>query len=168
MADEPLEFKVGGFCGLKPEAAAKGDSTPARLLKIGWPNRFLIVEIYEDEEKGKLLRLDPCCGWMRDLRDEEKHACEAHPVKYFDPLPGHIAEEVEAEQEADESMVGPRGGRYVAFGRGASEEDLTSLEFVNGGKTKSFFFRHAGSKPFVIQGKAAHRLATFIDKLGIL
>ncbi len=171
MDEEKPEFKIGGFCRLTAEAAAKVDSTPARLLKAGWPNEFLIVEIYEDEEKekGKLLRLDPCCGWMKDLRDDEKNACEAHPAKFFEPLPGHISEDIENESEAQEDeAVGPAGGRYTGVGVGDNEEDLVGVEYVNGEKSKTFFLRRAGQAPIVISGTGAQRLGKILTKLGIL
>lgn len=171
MDEEKIEFKIGGFCRLKAEAAAKVDSTPARLLKAGWPNEFLIVEIYEDgeKEKGKLLRLDPCCGWMKDLRDDEKHACEAHPAKFFEPLPGHISEDIENESEAEEGeAVGPAGGRYTGVGLGDTDEDLMGFEYVNGEKAKTFFLRCAGKPPIMIKGVGAQKLGKILNKLGIL
>ncbi len=128
------------------------------------------MEIYEDEEKdkGKLLRLDPCCGWMKDLRDDEKHACEAHPAKFFEPLPGHISEDIENESEAEEDeAVGPAGGRYTGVGVGDSEEDLVGVEYVNGEKTKTFFVRCAGKAPMMVRGTGAQRLAKIFSKLGI-
>ena len=167
MAEDKIEFKIGGFCRLKAEAAAKVDSTPARLLKAGWPNKFLIVEIYDEKDKGQILRLDPCCGWMKDLRDDQKNACEAHPAKFFEVLPGHISEDIEKE-EAEEEAVGPAGGRYTGLGVGDNNEDLLSVEYVNGGKSKTFFLRRAGQPPIVIRGAGAQRLMKFIDRLGII
>ena len=171
MPDDKNEFKFGGFCKLKAEAAAKVDSTPARLLKAGWPNKFLIVEIYEEKDKGKLLRLDPCCGWMIDLRDDEKNACEAHPAKFFEVLPGHISEDIENEAEAEvaeEEVVGPAGGRYTGLGVGDSDEDLVGVEYVNGETTKTFFVRCAGKAPIMVRGTGAQRLSKIFSKLGIL
>jgi hypothetical protein len=167
MADEEkVEFKVGGFCRVSATTVAKiPDMTPVRLLKNGWPNKFLIIEIYDDEEKGKLLRLDPCCGWMRDLKKEEETACEAHPAKYFEPLPGHIQDQEDGE-EAEED---PQGRRYSGFGQDEEGEDAVGVEYVrNGGKTGSFFFRRAGERPIVVRGQAADKLLRAVKKLGIL
>jgi hypothetical protein len=165
--DTAVEFKVGGFVALKADAVAKVDMTPVRLLKAGWPNKFLILEIYEDEKAGKLLRLDPCCGWMMDLIKEEEHACEAHPAKYFEPAAGHIADQAE---EGDGTVdANGKGRRYSGFGRGESAEDAVGVEYVEGGeKPASFFFRRAGTSPVVLRGEAADKAMALLAKLGIL
>ncbi len=106
---------------------------------------------------------------MKDLRDDEKHACEAHPAKFFEPLPGHISEDIENESEAQEDeAVGPAGGRYTGVGVGDSEEDLVGVEYVNGEKSKTFFLRRAGQPPIVISGSGAQRLGKILNKFGIL
>jgi hypothetical protein len=162
------EFKVGGFVAVTAEAVAKAAMTPVSLLKVGWPNKFLVLEIYEDEKRGgKLVRLDPCCGWMQDLIKEGDHACEAHPAKYFTPLPGHIRDQAE---EAEESSAGDGARRYSGFGRKEGGEDAVGMEYVHGGQEEppSFFFRRAGTSPVVIRGAAADRVLDILSKLGIL
>lgn len=171
MADdnETLDFKVGGFCALTEDAATKGTGTPGKLRKIGWPNKFLIVEVFEDKEGEKFLRFDPCCGWMEDLKDPKKDACVAHPAKFFTPLSGHIADDIAQEtEEAEEAPVGPAGGRYTGLNLGEGEEDMVGVEFLNGTKAKKFFLRRAGKPPIVISGVGAQRMMKFIDGLGIL
>lgn len=167
--NEKLDFKVGGFCALTEEAAAKGGSTPGRLRKIGWPNKFLIAEVFEDKEGKRFLRFDPCCGWMEDLKDPTKYACQAHPATFFTPLPGHISDDIAQETEdSEEAPTGPAGGRYTGLNVGEGEEDLIGVEFVNGTKAKTFFLRRAGKPPIVISGVGAQRMMKFIDRLGIL
>ncbi len=169
MADEKPEFKVGGFCRLKAEAAARMDSTPARLLREGWPNWFAIDQIYEDEKQGTLLKLDPCCEWMEDPVDREKHACKAHPAKNFEVIPGHLKDQLDAEDEETEGAgKGPSGGRYAGFALGEDVEDIISVEYVNGGKAPAFIFRKSGKAPQILKGSLAVKALRTFTKLGIL
>jgi len=170
---EAIDFKVCGFAALTADAVARVDMTPVHLLKIGWPNRFLILEVYEDAAQGKLLRLDPCCAWMRDPLDDTKEACKAHPAKHFESLVGHIADQADAEAEAKEGSGAVddngKGHRYSGFGRSEGGEDTVGVEFVeDGDKPPSFFFRRAGASPVVLRGEAANKIRTVLGKLGIL
>ncbi len=164
------DFEVGGFCQLAATTVAKVSLTPVALLKVGWPNQFLILDIYDDEEKGKLLRLDPCCGWMRDLQKEEKYACEAHHAKYFEPLPGHIKDQPKGEaEEAEEGGALQGKRRYSGFATEEGGEDVLGVEYVgNGGKAGALFFRSAGKRPIVVRGVAADKIMRLMSKLGIL
>ncbi len=169
MSDEQTEFKVGGFCRLKAEAAARMDSTPARLLREGWPNWFAIDQIYHDEKKGILLRLDPCCGWMEKLDDRTSLACQAHPAENFELIPGHLKDQLdENDEETEDAGEGPSGGRYAGFALGEGVEDVISVEYVNGGKAPAFIFRKSGKAPQILKGSLAIKALRTFTKLGIL
>jgi hypothetical protein len=161
------ELKVGGFVAITAEAVAKAVMTPVNLLKVGWPNKFLVLEIYDNATRGKLVRLDPCCGWMLDPAKEGETACEAHPAKYFSPLPGSINDQAEEAGGTAEPEEGAR--RYSGFGRQEGGEDAVGMEYVNAGKDPaSFFFRRAGTSPVVLRGAAAERIKEILSKFGVL
>ena len=171
MAEEKLEFRIGGFCRLKEEAIARMDSTPARMYRDGWPNWFAIDQIYEDEKEGMLLKLDPCCEWMEDLADRTKHACKAHPAKNFEPIPGHLKDQVEGSGDGEENRergTGPSGGRYAGFALGEDTEDIIGVEFVNGGKVPAIIVRRAGKAPEILKGSPALKIGKVLHGLGIL
>ena len=74
-AEKPfhLEVSPGDRVRLTPEAIIDPDAqpaTPLRLFKFGWPNDFLVLDVYDHETYGQCIVLDPCCGWVQD----EKHA----------------------------------------------------------------------------------------------
>lgn len=54
--------------------------TPAAIVKLGYPNRFEVVDVIADPA-GEYLVL-PCC---KTFKVSGKIVCHGHPVEYFEP-----------------------------------------------------------------------------------
>ena len=154
--EEPfLEVEPGDYVRLTPEAMIDPkaqDMTPFLFFKlVGWPNKFMVVDVFIDAKHGQVLRLDPCCGWVRDPEERSRIACQAHPSKYFEKCP----------QESDS---GDKDDRYM--GVNIAGFDLLSVEYLNGGKEPSLMVKLAGQKPFMVSGSAARALSRFLQTKG--
>jgi hypothetical protein len=139
------EFKVGDHA----EITAKGlvatpKSKPAQLIKIGWPNEFLVSDIIEGEDGQILLCLDPCCGWMRKSDRSDEEACKGHPSEFFRALEENVFGEgaepregakkaPEGEPVVSEAKAGEEG-RFTAFD--IDGEEVFSVEFGDGEKDR--------------------------------
>lgn len=119
--------------------------TPIKLFKLGWPNKFMIVEVYDDPKRGQLLKLDPCCDWMVD-HEKEEPLCRAHPAKYFELYP----------PEQDKKY----------FGLNLSGQELVSVEYMEK-DNPNLVLKFAGQRPIAVSGKAAKAVAKFIHEKGL-
>jgi hypothetical protein len=154
--DSFLDVEVGDYVRMTDEALidpVAQEMTPFQFFKlVGWPNKFMVVDIFIDQKHGQVIRLDPCCGWAQDLEDRSKAACQAHPAKFFKKLP---PEQEESRGEDDRYM----GVNIAGF-------DLLSVEYLNGGKEPSLMVKLAGQKPFRVSGSAARALSRFLQARG--
>lgn len=154
-----LDVRSGDFVRITAEALGDkelADVTPIQLFKRGWPNKFMVVDIADDVDEGQVLRLDPCCGWMRNPENRDEHACQAHPAAYFELHPG---DEEGAEKPSDDRYMG------VKF----AGLDLVSVEYLKGdGKGASLVIKLAGQKPVVLEGEAANQFAKILKSKKIL
>ncbi len=154
--EQAFEIEPGEYVRLTAEAFIDPDAqdmTPLRFFKlVGWPNKFMVVDIFIDTKHGRVLRLDPCCGWARDPENRAKIACQAHPAKFFEKCP----------PEPDRH---DKNDRYMEVN--LAGYDLLSVEFLNGGKEPSLLVKFAGQKPFRISGAAARELARFLQDCSV-
>ncbi len=144
---EEIDIKPGDIVRLTSEALIdkKAESMkPMRLFKNeAWPNEFLAHDVFEKDGKW-FVRLDPCCGWMRDLEDRSKLSCQAHPAHFFERS-GERIEEPEEETQSRYSGVKING------------EDLFGMEYDG----KAFVLRYMGRSPLKLdlaQGKEIQNL----------
>lgn len=110
----------------------QGDSmlTPAAIVKLGYPNRFEILDIRVDAkhpEEGEFLVL-PCC---HHFKVKGNLICHGHPVEHFEP---YEIEVTKAEPEPEPvAPLGDRAETSVKFG-GASIGALGYIRDDGGGK----------------------------------
>jgi hypothetical protein len=125
--------------------------TPVKLFKLGWPNKFMVLDVGRDPKTGEqALKLDPCCDWMEDPDGRKKNLCGGHLAHCFEIYPDPK----------------PRGAEDRYFGVNVAGNDLLSVEYVNGGAEESLMVRFAGQKPFSISGSAARTLARYLQERG--
>jgi len=156
-AEKPFRLDVspGDRVRLTPEAIVDPDAqpaTPLRLFKFGWPNDFLVLDVYDHEVYGQVVVLDPCCDWVRD----EKHAkkvCFGHSTRFF--------EVIKRVQAADPNR------RYA--GVNLAGLDILSVESTgNGPDGPSLVVRVAGRKPITLNGQPAQILSQFLRAQKVL
>jgi len=149
-APEHLEVSAGDRVRLKPEALVDPDAetaTPLRLFKFGWPNDFLVLDVYEDKRYGQVLALDPCCNWIKDPEKHKTNVCVAHAARFFEVI----------------ERTQPAANRRYS-GVNIAGLDILSVEYLNGkeGEQPSLAVRVAGRKPMILQGQAASILSQFL------
>lgn len=145
-----LEVSAGDRVRITPEALLDPDAqiaTPIKLFKLGWPNDFLVWDVYDDEKYGQLISLDPCCYWMKDPQKHHDLVCKAHTTRYF--------EVIERGAQAN-----PAGRRYS--GVQIAGMDVLSVEYLNGGENPQLAVRVAGRKPVVLSGQPAQILSQLL------
>lgn len=151
-AEKPfhLEVAAGDRVRLTAEALVDPDAqiaTPIKLFKFGWPNDFLVLDVYDDEKYGQVITLDPCCNWIRDPEKHAKPVCFAHATSYFEVI----------ERAQSNAASGRRYSGVQIAGM-----DILSAEYLNGGDNPQLAVRVAGRKPVVLSGQAASILAQFL------
>lgn len=160
----PPEFQVGSYVELNAAGKSSG-SKPSQLVGIGWPNRFLVSDLIEEEGKT-FLCLDPCCGWMLESGKKQELACEGHPAEHFSLLDGTIFGEgaERREDQRSEAAADPKeaDGRFTAFNIDGKE--VFSVEFGDGEKDRkhSATVKIPGGKTFNLIGREAKFLNDFI------
>ena len=142
------DIKPGDVVRLTSEALINpkaDDLKPKRLFKNeGWPNEFLAYDVFVKDGKT-FLRLDPCCGWMRNLEDRSKYSCQAHPAEFFE----RSGERVEDEEETQSRYSGVK----------LNGEEILGVEMDE----KSVVLRYMGSSPIKLdldQGLEIKKLLT--------
>lgn len=146
-----LEVAAGDRVRITAEAMADPDAqeaTPIRLFKFGWPNDFLVMDVFEDPKFGQVLVLDPCCNWMRDPKKRNSMVCAAHSARFFEVI------------ERGSGKSG-QGRRYS--GVNIAGLDLISVEFMGGQDSPALAVRVAGRKPVVLRGQPAQVLAQLLQ-----
>lgn len=120
------------------EESLKTELTPVALMKIGWPNHFCVRKVVEDESRGTLYELDPCCNWMVDWKKKDyPYACNAHPAKFFKKIEGkHV--------DLD------KGERYIGVGVG--DRDFVSVAPAAKGKSAKVMINIPGLPPIALDG----------------
>lgn len=159
QAEKPfhLEVSPGDRVRLTPEALVDPDAqpaTPLRLFKFGWPNDFMVLDVYDHEVYGQCIVLDPCCNWIRDAEKHSKPVCFGHSTRFF--------EVVKRGQQSDPSR------RYA--GVNLAGLDILSVEYANGGSADgpSLVVRVAGRKPITLSGQPAQILSQFLRAQKVL
>lgn len=145
-----LDVAPGDRVRITAEALVDPDAqiaTPIKLFKFGWPNDFLVVDVYDDEKHGQVIVLDPCCNWIRDPEKHAKPVCFAHSTRFFEVL-----------QRGETSNSA--GRRYS--GVQIAGMDILSVEYLNGGENPQLAVRIAGRKPVILTGGPAATLAQFL------
>lgn len=143
-----LEVSAGDRVRVTAEALVDPEAqiaTPIKLFKFGWPNDFLVLDVYDDEKVGQVLVLDPCCNWVKDPEKHQNHQCIAHSSRLFEVI----------------ERAQPSTGRRYS-GVNIAGLDILSVEYLNGGENPSLAVRVAGRKPIVLNGQSADALAKFL------
>jgi hypothetical protein len=152
--ETPADVVPGEFVGVK-DWVVRGNEvrmTPLTLLKIGWPNKFQVLETYEKNGKPAL-RLDPCCGWMKKP-GTEVNACEGHPAGLF--VKNADAERIKSKDDRYSSLEVPWG-------------EVLSLEYLEDEKMPAIVLRLAGGKrPFAVSGPIARDLHQRAKEFGLI
>ena len=157
-AEKPfhLEVSPGDRVRLTPEALVDPDAqpaTPLKLFKFGWPNDFMVLDVYDHEVYGQVVVLDPCCNWIRDAEKHSKPVCFGHSTRFF--------EVIKRGQTADPSR------RYA--GVNLAGLDILSVESNGGGPDgPSLVVRVAGRKPITLSGQPAQILSQFLRAQKVL
>lgn len=152
----PADVVAGEFVGIK-EWVIQGNEvrmTPITLCKIGWPNKFQVLETYEKDGKPAL-RLDPCCGWMLNPKSKTlENACEGHPSGLFVKVAD--AERTKSKDDRYSSLDVPWG-------------EVLSLEYLEDDKMPALVLRLAGGKrPFAVSGPIARDLHQRAKEFGLI
>lgn len=134
--------KITAEALIDPEAQI---ATPLKLFKFGWPNDFLVLDVFEDEKYGQVIALDPCCSWIKDPEKHQKHVCAAHTTRFFEVI----------------ERAKPDAGRRYS-GVNIAGLDILSVEYLNGGENPALAVRVAGRKPIVLHGQPAQILSQFL------
>jgi len=157
-AEKPfhLEVSPGDRVRLTPEALVDPDAqpaTPLKLFRFGWPNDFMVLDVYDHEVYGQVVVLDPCCNWIRDAEKHSKPVCFGHSTRFF--------EVIKRGQTADPSR------RYA--GVNLAGLDILSVESNGGGPDgPSLVVRVAGRKPITLSGQPAQILSQFLRAQKVL
>lgn len=167
------DFKVGDHVELSAKGLTEDPSgKPAQLLRIGWPNEFLVADILEEDGSVRLC-LDPCCGWMMKSDRNGEQACQGHPAEHFRPLQKNILEEggaspreeeegKESEAESVSEAKADGDGRFTAFN--IDGEEVFSVEFGDGERDKKHraSIKLPGGKTIDVIGREAKLLNDLI------
>jgi hypothetical protein len=150
-SEKPFHLEVSAGDRVKITAEALVDpeaqiATPLKLFKFGWPNDFLVLDVYDDEKYGQVIALDPCCSWIKDPEKHQKLVCKAHTTRFF--------EVIERAHTTDPNR------RYS--GVNIAGLDILSVEYLNGGENPALAVRVAGRKPIILNGQPAHILSQFL------
>ncbi len=148
------DIKPGDIVRLTSEALIDPTADPMKPTRLfkneGWPNEFLVYDVFQ-KDGYTFLRLDPCCGWMRDLEDRTKLSCEGHPAQFFERS-GDRLEEPEEETKR----------RYS--GAQLNGEDILGLEHDG----KAVVLRYMGQSPIRLDLQQAKEVQGLLRALKIL
>ena len=160
-AEKPFHLDVspGDRVRLTPEALVDPvaqPGTPLKLFKFGWPNDFMVLDVYDHEVYGQVVVLDPCCNWIRDAEKHAKPVCFGHSTRFFEVIKRAQT------QNPDPSR------RYA--GVNLAGLDILSVEYANGNgaETPSLVVRVAGRKPITLNGQPAQILSQFLRAQKVL
>lgn len=105
--EQPDEVSIepGDYIGVRPDVKVK--MTPRALNAIGWPNRFRVILLFENEGKPHAL-LHPCCHVMTKPTQAGGRVdrCGGHPLEYFEKI-------LEPRTQAQREGLGEKGIRVT-------------------------------------------------------
>lgn len=150
--DESLpDVSPGDFVAFKDWAPSVVRMTPITLYKVGWPNKFRVVDAIKIHGVPALL-LDPCCEWMEN-HDNHVPLCCGHPAKYFTKLEEEPAEGAAAEAEGGSREPRP-GDRYMSLDIPWGK--VVSVEYLDDEKKPVVNIRFGGGlRPLTLSGALA-------------
>lgn len=140
--------------------------TPIELYKVGWPNRFRVLDV--QEHKGeRFLVLDPCCNWMEDHANGNSR-CNAHPARYFSKIEApETAVEPAKEVAEEENRVPHPEDRYTSVD--TPWWNVLKVEYLEDEKTPVIKLRFAsGRRPFTASGEVARIMRDLAVEHGFL
>lgn len=125
--------------------------SPIDLFHTGWPNEFLVIAVFE-HEGVRCLRLDPCCGWLRN-RATGQYLCEGHPVEYFEKTDPLTHEKSKDDRHFSLEVLG---------------QEAVSADFSDKGRNPSLSLKVPGIRhPIILSGKVAKDLSKMAQDLGV-
>lgn len=148
---EVEDIKTGDYVKLRQEAFDKlRTSSSVELFKIGWPNEFLVVGVFE-HEGIRCIRLDPCCVWLRN-RATGQYFCEGHQEEYYEKT-----EPFEHNRSKDDRH----------FSLEVLGEEAVSVDFSEKGPHPSLSLKVPGIRhPIILSGKVAKDISKLAEGLG--
>lgn len=139
--------------------------TPIMLHKIGWPNRFRVLDI-KDHNGIRSLVLDPCCQWMED-HENGTFRCEMHPAAYFTKIETPAEQTASPEQPEDGNRVPHQDDRYTSLDLPWGE--VVRVEYLEDERVPVIKVRFGrGRPPFSVSGEIARFLKERAVELGFL
>lgn len=139
--------------------------TPIMLHKIGWPNRFRVLDV-KDHNGIRSLVLDPCCKWMED-HENGNFRCEMHPAAYFSKIDAPTEQTSPQEQADDSNRVPNQEDRYTSFDVPWGE--VIRVEYLEDDRVPALTVRFGkGRRPFSVSGEIARILKERAVELGFL
>lgn len=84
----PEEFRPGDIVGMIPTALKMdrlSTMSPRLLVQLGWPNAFMVRDVFETPDEGVCLTLGICCHIREDHR-VGRPVCAGHQAIYFRKL----------------------------------------------------------------------------------
>lgn len=87
---------------------------------VDWPNEFVVMATFQDEDEGLCLTLFPCCFFLRNRKDGKPH-CAGHPAQYFEKIGSTEPEEGERHASVSLPFLGEilradyKGGKHPEF-----------------------------------------------------
>ena len=154
-------FKPGDLVALTEKAMKSGPRlmSPKRLFSVGWPNEFQVVHVFETDEDGVCLFLNPCCQNLIN-HGTGAWACQGHPVKWegkimFEKTKPEVSKRPRKAGDRSTSITVPFLGEIGAVEYLADDEDPGLVLRVGGQQT-------------VLKGIVAKTVAQFAKENGIL
>ena len=142
--------------------------SPRRLHKIGWPNRFVVVDVFKDGEEGDCVSILPCCGFL--CKKSGIPYCGGHPQRLFEKLESKKEQVEEPSEEAKGEASSTEGPPVQGQNRHASIKvpglgTVASLEFRDDPKHASLKGEFLGLE-HELTGSAARIAKTLIQEFG--
>lgn len=153
ISQEKEPFEVGDVVGVTPKARLGVNMSPCDLLKIGWPNEFRVVDVF-DHEGARHLSIYPCCNWLRS-RQNNKPLCTGHLSEYF--------------MKVTPSMVTlpSKDDRFLTVD--TPWGPLISLDYLSDEQNPGLVLHFAGlKKPLALSGVLAKEIGKKAQEMGLL
>lgn len=160
--EKPVEeFKPGDIVALTEKAMKNGPRlmSPKRLFSVGWPNEFQVVHVFETEEDGVCLFLNPCCQNLLNY-GTGAWACQGHPVRWegktmFQKTTPEVSKRPRKKGDRTTSIVAPVLG------------ELGAIEYLEDEEDPGLVLRILGQQT-VMKGSVAKAVAQFAKDNGLL
>lgn len=125
--------------------------SPKDLYSIGHPNAFLVLESFEDPQRGVCIALRECCFVLEDHKNGKK-LCKGHEALYFEKM-GQERAAQKGDRKA--SIKIPWLGEVLGY------------DYQDDEASPSLRVRMAGADPIVLEGMAAQMVKKMLDGSGI-